>query len=70
MEGGKYVDSPASSSRGEDVVRADFERATFLEEKDMASFSIVSAIMKSVEDKAVDLDKTAVRGGADAEYRK
>ncbi|MGH0178903.1 UNVERIFIED_CONTAM: hypothetical protein FKN15_000290 [Acipenser sinensis] len=59
-EGGNYVDSPASSSRGEDVVRADFEGAAFLEEKDMASFSIVSAIMKSVEDKAVDLDKTAV----------
>lgn len=59
-EGGNYVDSPASSSLGEDVVRADFEGAAFLEEKDMASFSIVSAIMKSVEDKAVDLDKTAV----------
>ncbi|MGH0140936.1 UNVERIFIED_CONTAM: hypothetical protein FKN15_028103 [Acipenser sinensis] len=50
-ESGDYVDSPASSSRGQDIVRYDFEGVAFLQENDIASFVAASAVLSPAEDK-------------------
>lgn len=50
-ESGDYVDSPASSSRGQDVVRHDFDGVAFLQGNDVASFVAVSAVLMPAADK-------------------